>query len=184
MTAEAQSISAARPRPHSESVTELGLLPGSYTSHLHFLTQGAPPWGAARVTLLSSVCKERQVTNLSRSWELEAGNFVILCETPGYLGMDSLMPRTQVSPFLSFSIQCSRNCSGGFQIREIQCVDSRDHRSLRPFHCRFLAGLPPPQTTSCNLEPCEEWQVEPWSQVLCLVHHLHNWENMNFCVTW
>ena len=144
MTAEAQSISAARPRPHSESVTELDLLPGSYTSHLHFLTQGAPPWGAARVTLLSSVCKERQVTNLSRSWELEAGNFVILCETPGYLGMDSLMPRTQVSPFLSFSIQCSRNCSGGCQIREIQCVDSRDHRSLRPFHCRFLAGLPPP----------------------------------------
>uniref|UniRef100_A0A8C2RTL2 ADAM metallopeptidase with thrombospondin type 1 motif 12 n=1 Tax=Capra hircus TaxID=9925 RepID=A0A8C2RTL2_CAPHI len=60
--------------------------------------------------------------------------------------------------------KCSRNCSGGFQIREIQCVDSRDHRSLRPFHCRFLAGLPPPLTTSCNLEPCEEWQVEPWSQ--------------------
>ncbi|XP_057396903.1 A disintegrin and metalloproteinase with thrombospondin motifs 12 isoform X1 [Balaenoptera acutorostrata] len=60
--------------------------------------------------------------------------------------------------------ECSRNCSGGFQIREIQCVDSRDHRSLRPFHCQFLAGPPPPLSMSCNLEPCEEWQVEPWSQ--------------------
>ncbi|XP_067586577.1 A disintegrin and metalloproteinase with thrombospondin motifs 12 isoform X1 [Pseudorca crassidens] len=59
--------------------------------------------------------------------------------------------------------ECSRNCSGGFQIREIQCVD-RDHRSLRQFHCQFLAGPPPPLSMSCNLEPCEEWQVEPWSQ--------------------
>nr|XP_010975927.1 A disintegrin and metalloproteinase with thrombospondin motifs 12 isoform X2 [Camelus dromedarius] len=60
--------------------------------------------------------------------------------------------------------ECSRNCSGGFQIREIQCVDSRDHRSLRPFHCQFLAGIPPPLSMSCNPEPCGEWQVEPWSQ--------------------
>lgn len=74
------------------------------------------------------------------------------------------MPRTHVPPFLSLSIQCSRNCSGGFQIREIQCVDNRDHRSLRPFHCQFLAGVPPPVSMSCNPGPCEEWQVEPWSQ--------------------
>uniref|UniRef100_A0A8C0WIK0 A disintegrin and metalloproteinase with thrombospondin motifs 12 n=1 Tax=Castor canadensis TaxID=51338 RepID=A0A8C0WIK0_CASCN len=61
--------------------------------------------------------------------------------------------------------KCSRNCSGGFKIREIQCVDSRDHhRNLRPFHCQFLAGIPPPVSLSCNLEPCEEWQMEPWSQ--------------------
>lgn len=61
--------------------------------------------------------------------------------------------------------KCSRNCSGGFKIREIQCMDSQDHhRSLRPFHCQFLAGIPPPLTMSCNLEPCEEWQVGPWSQ--------------------
>ncbi|XP_015977465.2 A disintegrin and metalloproteinase with thrombospondin motifs 12 isoform X1 [Rousettus aegyptiacus] len=60
--------------------------------------------------------------------------------------------------------KCSRNCSGGFQTREIQCVDSREDRSLRPFHCQFLAGVPPPLSTSCNVEPCEEWRVEPWSQ--------------------
>lgn len=60
--------------------------------------------------------------------------------------------------------KCSRNCSGGFKIREIQCLDSRDEQSLRPFHCQFLAGIPPPLSMSCNPEPCEEWQVEPWSQ--------------------
>nr|XP_025723213.1 A disintegrin and metalloproteinase with thrombospondin motifs 12 isoform X2 [Callorhinus ursinus] len=60
--------------------------------------------------------------------------------------------------------KCSRNCSGGFRVREIQCVDSRDHRSLRPFHCQFLAGIRPPRSMSCNVAPCEEWCVEPWSQ--------------------
>ncbi|XP_054439897.1 A disintegrin and metalloproteinase with thrombospondin motifs 12 [Pteronotus mesoamericanus] len=60
--------------------------------------------------------------------------------------------------------KCSRNCSGGFQIREVQCVDSRDQQSLRPFHCQFLAGLPPPMSKRCHPEPCEDWQVEPWSQ--------------------
>ena len=92
------------------------------------------------------------------------------------------MPRTHVSPFLSLSIQCSRNCSGGFQIREIQCVDNRDHRSLRPFHCQFLAGVPPPVSMSCNPDPCEEWQVEPWSQVRSLLHHPFNPVNVNLCL--
>uniref|UniRef100_A0A8C9D8K0 ADAM metallopeptidase with thrombospondin type 1 motif 12 n=1 Tax=Panthera leo TaxID=9689 RepID=A0A8C9D8K0_PANLE len=76
--------------------------------------------------------------------------------------------RCHLRPCASWKVgnwsKCSRNCSGGFQIREIQCVDSRDHRSLRPFHCQFLAGIPPPLSMSCNIEPCEEWQVEPWSQ--------------------
>eukprot|EP00071_Canis_lupus_P040101 XP_022273658.1 A disintegrin and metalloproteinase with thrombospondin motifs 12 isoform X2 [Canis lupus familiaris] len=76
--------------------------------------------------------------------------------------------RCHLRPCASWQVgnwsKCSRNCSGGFQIREIQCVDSRDHQSLRPFHCQFLAGIPPPLSRSCNVEPCEEWQVEPWSQ--------------------
>lgn len=83
------------------------------------------------------------------------------------MGYRALMPRTQVLSLLLFSVQCSRNCSGGFKIREIQCMDSLDHhRSLRPFHCQFLAGLPPPLSMSCNLKPCEDWHVEPWSQVM------------------
>lgn len=76
--------------------------------------------------------------------------------------------RCHLRPCASWKVgnwsKCSRNCGGGFQIREIQCVDGRDHRSLRPFHCQFSAGIPPPLSMSCNPEPCEEWQVEPWSQ--------------------
>ncbi|KAM7148051.1 A disintegrin and metalloproteinase with thrombospondin motifs 12 isoform 1-T1 [Molossus nigricans] len=60
--------------------------------------------------------------------------------------------------------KCSRDCSGGVQTRQVQCVDRRDHRGLRPFHCQGLAGRPPPPSASCNVEACEEWQVEPWSQ--------------------
>ena len=86
--------------------------------------------------------------------------------TPTVMEYEVVMPRIQLLPLLLFSIQCSRNCSGGFKIREVQCMDSLDHhRSLRPFHCQFLAGAPPPLSMSCNLEPCGEWQVEPWSQV-------------------
>ncbi|XP_004678465.1 PREDICTED: A disintegrin and metalloproteinase with thrombospondin motifs 12 [Condylura cristata] len=76
--------------------------------------------------------------------------------------------RCHLRPCASWKVgnwsKCSRNCSGGFQIREIQCVDSKDRRGLRPFHCQFLAGAPPPLSKSCNPEPCEEWQVSPWSQ--------------------
>lgn len=80
------------------------------------------------------------------------------------------MPRIQLLPVALLSVQCSRNCSGGFKVREVQCMDGVDHhRSLRPFHCQFLAGVPPPLSMSCNLEPCEEWKVEPWSQVCCPV---------------
>ncbi|KAM8814401.1 A disintegrin and metalloproteinase with thrombospondin motifs 12 [Rhynchonycteris naso] len=60
--------------------------------------------------------------------------------------------------------KCSRNCSGGFRVRETQCMDSREHRSLRPFHCQFLAGAPPPLSMRCNEEPCGQWWAEPWSQ--------------------
>lgn len=116
---------------------------------------------------LSRACegKEFTSTGTNPSSRLEAWDFMVLCETSGNQRIEGLTPGTQVSLFLLLSIQCSRNCSGGFQIREIQCVDSRDHRSLRPFHCQFLAGIPPPLSMSCNTEPCEEWQVEPWSQV-------------------
>ncbi|XP_049623629.1 A disintegrin and metalloproteinase with thrombospondin motifs 12 isoform X2 [Suncus etruscus] len=76
--------------------------------------------------------------------------------------------RCHLRPCASWKVgnwsKCSRNCSGGFQLREIQCVDDRDQRSLRPFHCQFLAGLPPPLSMVCNSEPCKEWQVEPWSE--------------------
>lgn len=112
----AQSVSAAHPRVYSESVTA-GF--ASWCSHFHTCISctGAPSWGAARVALLSHGVRgktgHQPLQKLgTRSWEQKLGTLWSFVETPGYLGMDSLMPRTQVSPFLSLSIQCSRNCSG------------------------------------------------------------------------
>lgn len=62
------------------------------------------------------------------------------------------------------SPQCSRNCEGGSQSREVTCVDMRDQRPLRPFHCRAVASRPPTQLP-CNLQPCLDWYASSWGQV-------------------
>uniref|UniRef100_A0A8C7AU60 ADAM metallopeptidase with thrombospondin type 1 motif 7 n=1 Tax=Neovison vison TaxID=452646 RepID=A0A8C7AU60_NEOVI len=33
--------------------------------------------------------------------------------------------------------KCSRSCGGGSSVRDVQCVDMRDLRPLRPFHCQL-----------------------------------------------
>ncbi|KAM3939316.1 A disintegrin and metalloproteinase with thrombospondin motifs 12 [Leptodactylus fuscus] len=59
--------------------------------------------------------------------------------------------------------KCSANCGGGFKTREIQCIDIRENRPLRPFHCQS-PGHNPVQNTSCNPEPCLSWLAKPWSE--------------------
>ncbi|XP_068107345.1 A disintegrin and metalloproteinase with thrombospondin motifs 12 isoform X2 [Hyperolius riggenbachi] len=59
--------------------------------------------------------------------------------------------------------KCSTNCGGGFMTREVQCVDVRENRPLRPFHCQ-APGHNPMQNTSCNPEPCLWWLAKPWSE--------------------
>ncbi|XP_068784665.1 A disintegrin and metalloproteinase with thrombospondin motifs 12 [Struthio camelus] len=59
--------------------------------------------------------------------------------------------------------KCSANCSGGFKTRDVHCVDVREKRVLRPFHCQLL-GYKPQLSTICNVEPCLQWQVEPWKE--------------------
>lgn len=141
--------------------------PSSHTSTPVFSDIGRPIFGCS----LSDTLSRNREGNSSLELDLtllhdwKPGISWFSANPCGIQGIESLTPGTQISPFVSLSNQCSRNCSGGFQIREIQCVDSRDHQSLRPFHCQFLAGIPPPLSRSCNVEPCEEWQVEPWSQV-------------------
>ncbi|KAG9488387.1 hypothetical protein GDO78_007934 [Eleutherodactylus coqui] len=60
--------------------------------------------------------------------------------------------------------KCSATCGGGFMTREIQCIDIRENRPLRPFHCQS-PGHSPLQNTSCNPEPCLSWLAKPWSEV-------------------
>ncbi|KAG8456748.1 hypothetical protein GDO86_002507 [Hymenochirus boettgeri] len=59
--------------------------------------------------------------------------------------------------------KCSKNCGGGFKTREVFCVDVRENRSLRPFHCQS-PGNNPQQNISCNADPCLSWLAKPWSQ--------------------
>ncbi|NXH68555.1 ATS12 metalloproteinase, partial [Hydrobates tethys] len=59
--------------------------------------------------------------------------------------------------------KCSANCNGGFKTRDVHCIDVREKRLLRPFHCQLL-GNKPQLTTSCNAEPCLQWRVEPWNE--------------------
>ncbi|KAM6328601.1 A disintegrin and metalloproteinase with thrombospondin motifs 12 [Alca torda] len=59
--------------------------------------------------------------------------------------------------------KCSANCSGGFKTRDVHCIDVREKRLLRPFHCQLL-GYKPQLNTSCNMEPCLQWRVEPWNE--------------------
>lgn len=65
----------------------------------------------------------------------------------------------------SVSPQCSRSCGGGTKVRDVHCVDTRDQRLLRPFHCQ--AGLPqPPAQLPCHSAPCLAWYTSSWREVL------------------
>ncbi|XP_067887266.1 A disintegrin and metalloproteinase with thrombospondin motifs 12-like [Heterodontus francisci] len=59
--------------------------------------------------------------------------------------------------------KCSENCGGGAKIRDIQCIDSRDKRLLRPFHCQFL-GAKPITSLRCNPMACIDWHFSAWSE--------------------
>uniref|UniRef100_A0A4X2KXJ5 ADAM metallopeptidase with thrombospondin type 1 motif 7 n=1 Tax=Vombatus ursinus TaxID=29139 RepID=A0A4X2KXJ5_VOMUR len=59
--------------------------------------------------------------------------------------------------------KCSRNCGGGFRFRDVHCVDSRDRRLLRPFHCQ--PGLfKPLGQLSCHVDPCLDWYTSSWRE--------------------
>ncbi|XP_030045681.1 A disintegrin and metalloproteinase with thrombospondin motifs 7 isoform X2 [Microcaecilia unicolor] len=59
--------------------------------------------------------------------------------------------------------KCSKNCGGGLKIRDVQCVDTRDQRLLRPFHCQAVLFKPPVQT-SCHPKPCMDWYISSWRE--------------------
>ncbi|XP_051499409.1 A disintegrin and metalloproteinase with thrombospondin motifs 12 [Apus apus] len=59
--------------------------------------------------------------------------------------------------------KCSANCNGGFKTRDVHCIDVREKRLLRPFHCQLL-GYKPQFNTSCNTQACLQWRVEPWNE--------------------
>ncbi|NXI16378.1 ATS7 metalloproteinase, partial [Irena cyanogastra] len=59
--------------------------------------------------------------------------------------------------------KCSRSCGGGTKVRDVHCVDTRDQRLLRPFHCQ--AGLAqPPAQLPCGTAPCLAWYTSSWRE--------------------
>ncbi|KAM6201059.1 A disintegrin and metalloproteinase with thrombospondin motifs 7 [Rhynchocyon petersi] len=59
--------------------------------------------------------------------------------------------------------KCSRNCGGGVSVREVHCVDTRDLRPLRPFHCQ-PGPAKPPARQPCGAQPCLSWYTSSWRE--------------------
>ncbi|NWS74286.1 ATS7 metalloproteinase, partial [Crotophaga sulcirostris] len=59
--------------------------------------------------------------------------------------------------------KCSRNCGGGMKVRDVHCVDTRDQRLLRPFHCQAVLYKPPTQLP-CQSTPCLDWYMSSWRE--------------------
>ncbi|NWI39330.1 ATS7 metalloproteinase, partial [Picathartes gymnocephalus] len=59
--------------------------------------------------------------------------------------------------------KCSRSCGGGTKVRDVHCIDTREQRLLRPFHCQ--AGLSqPPAQLPCQTAPCLAWYTSSWRE--------------------
>ncbi|KFW80291.1 A disintegrin and metalloproteinase with thrombospondin motifs 7, partial [Manacus vitellinus] len=59
--------------------------------------------------------------------------------------------------------KCSKNCGEGTKVRDVHCVDTRDQRLLRPFHCQAVLHKPPAQLP-CHSPPCLDWYTSSWRE--------------------
>ncbi|KAG9488974.1 hypothetical protein GDO78_005142 [Eleutherodactylus coqui] len=59
--------------------------------------------------------------------------------------------------------KCSSNCGTGVRVRDVQCLDMRDKRQLRPFHCQSTVYKPRIQIV-CHEQKCMEWYVSSWRE--------------------
>nr|XP_060611394.1 A disintegrin and metalloproteinase with thrombospondin motifs 7 [Anolis sagrei ordinatus] len=59
--------------------------------------------------------------------------------------------------------KCSKACGGGVKVRDAQCVDTRDQRPLRPFHCQAVPSKPPTRMP-CHTDPCLGWYTSAWRE--------------------
>ncbi|XP_063781564.1 A disintegrin and metalloproteinase with thrombospondin motifs 7 isoform X2 [Pseudophryne corroboree] len=75
--------------------------------------------------------------------------------------------RCYLRPCASWTVgnwsKCSRSCGTGVRLREVQCVDVRDKRLLRPFHCKSTDYKPRVQTV-CHERKCMEWYISSWRE--------------------
>ncbi|KAM9181649.1 A disintegrin and metalloproteinase with thrombospondin motifs 7 [Mergus octosetaceus] len=142
-----------------------------------------PPglWGQDEASLLPSTAETAAVTP---SWEV--GNWSECSATCGVgaiwrsvrcsTGMEQHCAaaskpvparRCSLRPCSSWRVgnwsKCSRNCGGGVKVRDVHCIDTRDQRLLRPFHCQAVLYKPPAQMP-CQSTPCLDWYTSSWRE--------------------
>ncbi|XP_062998833.1 A disintegrin and metalloproteinase with thrombospondin motifs 7 [Elgaria multicarinata webbii] len=59
--------------------------------------------------------------------------------------------------------KCSKTCGGGVKFRDLHCIDTRDQRPLRPFHCQAVLYKPPTQMP-CQTKLCLSWYTSAWRE--------------------
>uniref|UniRef100_A0A4W3JXH8 ADAM metallopeptidase with thrombospondin type 1 motif 7 n=1 Tax=Callorhinchus milii TaxID=7868 RepID=A0A4W3JXH8_CALMI len=57
--------------------------------------------------------------------------------------------------------KCSKNCGVGVKLRDVQCINIRDRRPLRPFHCQPVLHKPPTRLV-CSSKQCMDWYISSW----------------------
>ncbi|XP_015789540.1 ADAMTS-like protein 1 [Tetranychus urticae] len=60
--------------------------------------------------------------------------------------------------------QCSVTCGTGYQYRSIFCIQKKTNHSLVQTPDYLCPSPEPPKERLCNINPCPEWFVEPWSK--------------------
>ena len=50
------------------------------------------------------------------------------------------------------------------KVRDVHCIDTRDQRLLRPFHCQAVLYKPLAQLP-CQSTPCLDWYTSSWREV-------------------
>ncbi|KAM9311948.1 A disintegrin and metalloproteinase with thrombospondin motifs 7 [Gastrophryne carolinensis] len=75
--------------------------------------------------------------------------------------------RCYLRPCASWTVgnwsKCSRSCGTGLRVRDVHCVDTRDKRLLRPFHCHSIVYKPRVQMI-CHEQKCMDWYISSWRE--------------------
>ncbi|XP_075620654.1 A disintegrin and metalloproteinase with thrombospondin motifs 7 isoform X2 [Balearica regulorum gibbericeps] len=137
-----------------ETEKEEALLPPSTT------TAALPSWEVGNWSECSATC------GVGAIWR------TVRCSTgsdDGCAAANKPVParRCSLRPCSSWRVgnwsKCSRSCGGGMKVRDVHCIDTRDQRLLRPFHCQAVLYKPPAQLP-CQSTPCLAWYTSSWRE--------------------
>ncbi|NXF35935.1 ATS7 metalloproteinase, partial [Nyctibius bracteatus] len=148
----------ARPplREKEERAKEEALLPPSTT----MAATVTPSWEVGNWSECSATCG---VGAIWRSVRCSTGS------DDGCAAANRPVParRCSLRPCSSWHVgnwsKCSRSCGGGTKVRDVHCIDTRDQRLLRPFHCQAVLYKPPGQLP-CQSAPCLDWYTSSWRE--------------------